>query len=127
MTEEQRGYGVRPEQSRPTVLTAEAAAILSFTLAVLAMTGQGLWTQLAQTFIGATFREDQVLSVLAVAAVASLVLSAAAVLLARRALTSALVDGSWAGHLARAGLVLGAVDAVLSVLVLVFGTLFQGL
>jgi len=125
MSEMQQGYGTRSEPPRAAMLTPEASAITAFTLAVLAMTGQGVWTQLAQVFFGTSFRENQFTSVLTVAAFASLVMAAAAVLLGRRAMSAPQTEAAWSGHLARAAVLLGLVAGVVSLLTLVVG-LLQG-
>ncbi len=78
------------------VMTPPATAVAGFTLAALALTGQGIWTGLAQTFWGSNFAPSSLGSVLASGFLATLVVEGIALLLARHALAepvAAAVDG----------------------------------
>ena len=102
------------------VLSAEASAITGFTLAVTSLLGQTSWTTAMQAFFGTSFPQSDVNNVLLWYGVASLLMSGVAMWFGRR-VTYAEVGArpTWAGHLARAALVLatfGALFAVLTVL-----------
>ena len=109
----------RTTRARGTVLTPEACAIAGFTFAVLTMTSQGAWTGLVQALFGGSFAagqperdrveqqrrhehrcEDRADP-------------------ARRALADPSAAWSWAGHLARATVVVAAVAAAVATLSLV--------
>ncbi|CAN5535661.1 hypothetical protein BH10ACT10_BH10ACT10_23240 [soil metagenome] len=98
------------------IMTPQASAIAGFTLAALALTGQGAWTGLAQAFFGANFSSSSLGSVLAGGFLATLVVEAIALLLARHALTEPAVEPSWVGHLARAAVLLAVIGGGFSVL-----------
>ena len=111
--------GSRTSRSRGALLTPEACAIAGFTFAVLTMTGQGAWTGLVQALFGGSFAAGRISSVFASVFVATLLLDALALWLARRALAGASTAGSWSGHLARATVVVAAVAAAVAALSLV--------
>ena len=100
-----------------TVLTPKSTAIAGFTFAVLSMTGQGTWsTGLGALFWGQNFAPSQVDAVVGTWSVATLLLAVLGGLLARRTLADATAAVAWEGHLARAGMIVAAVSAVLSLL-----------
>ena len=105
--------------SGDTLLTPEACAIAGFTLAALTMTGQGAWTAVAQSLFGSSFPESSLGTVLASGFLAALVVDVLAVLLARRALADPGSRAGWAGHLARAAIVVAVLGAGFSLLALV--------
>jgi hypothetical protein len=109
----------RTTRSRGTVLTPEACAIAGFTFAVLTMTSQGAWTGLVQALFGGSLAAGRVGSVFASVFMATLLLDAVALWLARRALADPSAAWSWAGHLARATVVVAAVAAAVATLSLV--------
>jgi hypothetical protein len=109
----------RTTRSRGTVLTPEACAIAGFTFAVLTMTGQGAWTGLVQALFRGSFAQGRIGSALASVFMATLLLDAVALWLARRAIADPAAAASWAGHLARATVVVAAVAAAVAALSLV--------
>jgi hypothetical protein len=109
----------RTTRSRGTVLTPEACAIAGFTFAVLTMTGQGAWTGLVQALFRGSFAAGRIGSVFASAFMATLLLDAVALWLARRTLADPSAAWSWAGHLARATVVVAAVAAAVATVSLV--------
>jgi hypothetical protein len=109
----------RTTRSRGTVLTPEACAIAGFTFAVLTMTGQGAWTGLVHALFRGSFAADRIGSVFASAFMATLLLDAVALWLARHTLADPSAAWSWAGHLARATVVVAAVAAAVATVSLV--------
>ena len=105
--------------STGSVLTPEACAIAGFTLAALTMTGQGAWTGVAQALFGSSFPASSLGTVLASGFLAAVVVDGLAVLLARRTLVDPGSRAGWAGHLARAAIVLAVLGAGFSLLALV--------
>ncbi|MEO5708443.1 MAG: hypothetical protein ABIQ59_01280 [Nocardioidaceae bacterium] len=108
-----------------TVMTPQASAIAGFTLAALALTGQGAWTGLAQAFFGSNFAPSSLGSVLASGFLATLVVEGIALLLARHALAEPGGEQPWVGHLARAAVLLAVIGGVFSVLALVASLVLQ--
>ena len=80
------------------------------------MTGQGAWTGMVQAPLGGSFAARRIGSVLTSVFMATLLLDAVALWLARRALADQTSAGSRAGHLARATVVVAAVDAAVAAL-----------
>lgn len=108
------------------LLTPKATSIAAFAVAVLSLDGQGSWTMAVQALLwGPSFGNGQVSSVMTAWALATLLMTALAALLARRTINFAPARESWECHLARASLIVAAVSACLSVLGLV-GSLLQG-
>ena len=105
------------------VMTPPATAVAGFTLATLALTGQGTWTGLAQTFWGSNFAPSSLGSVLASGFLATLVVEGIALLLARHALAEPSPQ-PWTGHLARATVLLAVIGGAFSVLALVGSLVF---
>ena len=90
-----------------------------FTFAVLTMTSQGAWTGLVQALFGGSFAVGRIGSVFASVFVATLLLDAVALWLTRRALAAPSAAWSWAGHLARATVVVAVVAVSVATLSLV--------
>jgi hypothetical protein len=110
-----------------TLLTPKAAAIAGFTFAVLSMMGQGTWSVALQSlFWGQQFAPSQVSAVVGSWSVATLLIAGLGWLLARRTLGEPTAAVSWEGHLARAGMIVAAVSAGLSVLGVVGALLHLG-
>src|SRR6478735_10814116 len=109
-----------PGATAPTttgLLTAEASAIVGFTLAVTSLLGQTSWTTAMQSFFGTSFPESSVDNVLLWYGVASLLMAGVAMWFGRRVtFDQAGTTSTWAGHLARADIVLAAFGAVFAVL-----------
>jgi hypothetical protein len=106
------------------VMTPPATALAGFTLAALALTGQGIWTGLAQTFWGSNFAPSSLGSVLASGFLATLVVEGIALLLARHALAEPSPQ-PWTGHLARATVLLAVIGGAFSVLALIGSLVFS--
>ena len=103
-------------------LTPQASAITGFTLAVLALTGQGIWTQAVQSLWLPSYPEGSVAVVLASGSGATLLVAIAALVLSRRAIGPTAGAG-WHEHLGRAGAALAALAVGLSALALLLGLL----
>jgi hypothetical protein len=127
--------GLSTERSQPTegperhtgYLTPESCAISAFALAVLTLDGQGVFALTAQALFRGTFAESRIGVVLASTFVATLLLVAGAVWLAGRTLREPVAAGTWAGHLARAAVVLAGVGGVIAVVGLLVSLLQPGL
>lgn len=109
-------------ESLAAFLTPQASAITGFTLAVLATTGQGIWTQAVQALWLPSFPESSVAAVLASGSGATLLFAVAAFVVSRRALTPGAGSG-WHEHLGRAGVAVATLAALLSALALLLGLL----
>lgn len=114
----------RDQRPTPTILTSKSAAIAGFTFAVFSMLGQGTWSYALQAvFWGASFPQRDVLQVIVGWAIASLMLAAAGLVLARRALRFPLSDEAWEGHLARAAVIVAGVGVLVSLVGIIGGLL----
>jgi hypothetical protein len=108
------------------LLTAEASAIIGFTLAVTSLLGQTSWTTAVQAFFGSSFAESSFDNVLVWYGVASLAMAGVSMWFGRRATEAEAGSApTWAGHLARAAIVLAAFGALFAVLT-VLGGLIHG-
>jgi hypothetical protein len=101
------------------ILTPQAAAIAAFTFAVLTMLGQGAWSGLVQSFLFSSFAADQYATLLVSSYGATLVLDGFAFWLAHRALSDPVAAETWAGHLARAAVVVAVVAVVIAAIALI--------
>jgi hypothetical protein len=126
MDERDRDLTERDSGTLTRVLTPKASAITGFTFAVLAMTGQGTWTQAIQALWGASFPQSRVTVVLASAATATLLLAVAGFLLGRRTLAATTAGDAWEAHLARAAMVVAGLAAALSAVSMLLGLLRYG-
>ena len=115
MDEHQPGL-TRSREGLAALLTPKASAISGFTFAVLAMTGQGTWTQAIQALWLPNFPQSQLSSVFASGLAASLVLAVAAFLLGRRALAASTAPEAWEAHLGRAAMLVAGVAGLLALL-----------
>ena len=109
-------------ESLGAFLTPQASAITGFTLAVLALTGQGTWTQAVQSLWLPSYPESSVAVVLASGSAATLLIAIAALVVSRRAL-SPTAGAGWHEHLGRAGVALAVLAVGLSALALLLGLL----
>ena len=109
-------------ESLGAFLTPQASAITGFTLAVLATTGQGIWTQAVQSLWLPSYPESSVAVVLASGSGATLLVAIAALVVSRRAV-GPLAGPGWHEHLGRAGVALSALAGALSALALLLGLL----
>ena len=108
------------------ILTPPAAAIAAFTLAVLTMLGQGAWSGLVQSLLFRSFAEGQLDTRLLWSYGATLLLDAVAFWLAHRALRDPVAAQTWAGHLARAAVIVATVAVVVTVIALVVTATHRG-
>jgi len=110
----------RIQQGRATddgLWTATSQAIAGFAISVVAMTGQGIWTQVLNALWG-TFPQVQVPSVLSSWAVSALLVAGAGFVLSRRAVRTSPTD-AWEAHLGRAGMIVAGLTCGLAMLTLV--------
>ena len=80
------------------------------------MTGQGAWTGMVQALLGGSFAAGRIGSVLTSVVMATLLLDAVALWLPAGHSRTRPPPRSWAGHLARATVVVAAVDAAVAAL-----------
>jgi hypothetical protein len=124
---DERGARGGLQDAADSYLTPEACAISAFTFAVLTLDGQGIFALTAQALFRGSFAESRVGLVLASTYVATLLLVAGAVWLARRTLRHPVAAGTWAGHLARAAVVLAGVGGLIAAVGLVASLARPGL
>ena len=109
-------------ESLGAFVTPQASAIAGFTLAVLATTGQGIWTQAVQSLWLPSYPESRVAVVLASGSGANLLMAVVAFVVSRRALSPEAGSG-WHEHLGRAGIAVASLAVLLSGLALLLGLL----
>ncbi len=108
-----------------SLLTAEAAAITAFTVALLGMFGgTTISSVVVQSVVGAPWEQDGWVWYSVLSAGMALVFAAGAVLFARRVIRDADAPG-WSGHLARAAVLVAAAGTALSILA-ILATAVQG-
>lgn len=111
-----------PSITVSSVLTPQATAIAGFVIAVLSLLGQNTASTVLQwLFWGTSFTQSSVPNVMVVYAVGTLLLAVVGGLLALHTLRSPEPAEPWAGHLARAALLVAALGALVSVVGIIGG------